>query len=173
MPPRSFPQKSCHLLLTTTTTTTNDKTILEDSEGEALWSDSMDVLPELKAVLIGSCQILQGVDDFSICGDVIMPHVLARRWIARLEEIPWRLDRSCQNDARVSMNGRSTNDVAIHNFCSRFPNCEAAQDVRQHHLLQVDETVLFGRNCDDDLDWWFRPSFLEVIAADVPCPTRV
>ena len=36
------------------------QTLLEDEEGETLWSVSMDVLPELKAVLIGLSQKTQG-----------------------------------------------------------------------------------------------------------------
>ena len=63
-------------------------------------------LSELKAVLIGLSQELKRVDDFIIRGDV-MPDVLARMWIARLEEKQWCLTRLCQNEG-VSMDAQQT-----------------------------------------------------------------
>ena len=63
-------------------------------------------MPELKAVLIGFGQKLREVADFSFHGDV-MPDVLARRWMARLEETEWCLAQVCQN-AAVSMEVQQT-----------------------------------------------------------------
>ena len=63
-------------------------------------------LPGLKAVLVGLTQELNNVNHFSIRGD-LMPDVLARRLIARQEEIQWCLARACQS-AGVSMDAQQT-----------------------------------------------------------------
>ena len=60
------------------------------------------------------------------------------------------LDRALRRDTVVlrpiiipdcgGVDRRSTNDGAVHNYCSRFPSCDEALDVLLHHF-HVDETV--------------------------------
>ena len=53
-------------------------------------------MPQLKAVLVGLSWKLEGVEGFSIRGDV-MPDVLARRWITQLNYMQWCLAQACKN----------------------------------------------------------------------------
>ena len=131
------------------------QTLLEDKEGATLWSLSMDVLPELKAVLIGLSQKLKAVDDFTICGDAT-PDVLARRWIARLQETHWCLARVCQN-AGVSIDAQQT----MEQYTTLARDSETAKQFWTYSNIISMSMELFGRNVDDDSNWWDLLSDLE------------
>ena len=106
-------------------------------------------MPELKAVLIGFGQKLREVADFSFHGDV-MPDVLARRWMARLEETEWCLAQVCQN-AAVSMEVQQT----IMQFTYVPRDSQTARRLLTFSRIIYISMKLFGSNGSvDAADWW-------------------
>ena len=131
--------------------------LLENDAVETYWMDSIDDFPQLKAVLIDLSQKLKEVDDSSIRGDV-MPDVLARRWIARINETQWCLARVCQN-AAVSMDAQQS----LEQFTNIPRDFQTARQLLTYSRIIYLSMKLFGCNCSDPLDW---QSFLSNVEQD-------
>ena len=113
--------------------------------------DGREVLPKLKVILTCLSHKLTAVDDFSDfsfrCD--VTPSVLARRWIARLEETQWCLARACQN-AKVSMDAQRT----MEQFTNIARDYQTARELLTYSNIIYMSMDVCGASVDDGfVDW--------------------